>query len=104
VTISALLSNLGENRPGVASRAGHFFVHAAKRILSGVMIKFGNSANGGPADARMAIFAGNIERTVRTSARLPLGIRRAAEREGKDQEHEPTTDLGNARNGCLPVL
>ena len=104
VTIGALLSNFGENRPGMTSRAGYFFVHSAKRVPRGVVVEFGNGANGGPACVRVAIFAGNDEGTVRTSARLPLGIRRAAERKGKNKKHEPTTDLGYARNDCLPML
>lgn len=73
VTIGASLSNVGENRLGVASRAWYFFVHAAKRVPRGVVVEFRNSANGDPACVRVAIFAGNCEGTVRTSARLPLG-------------------------------
>jgi len=72
VTIGALLSNVGENRLGVASRAGYFFVHAAKRVPRGVVVEFGDGANGGPASVRVAIFAGNGQGPVRTSARLPL--------------------------------
>ena len=73
VTIGAILANVRENRLGVTPRAGHFFVHAAKRIPRGVMIEFGNGANGSPACVRVAIFAGNVEGTVRTPARLSLG-------------------------------
>jgi hypothetical protein len=60
VTIGAILANVREHRLGVASRAGHFFVHAAKRVPRGVVIEFGNSANGCPACVGVAIFAGNI--------------------------------------------
>jgi len=73
VTIGAILANVGENRLGMASRAGYFFVHAAKRVPRGVVIEFGNGANGNPACVRVAIFAGNVEGTVRTPARLSLG-------------------------------
>jgi hypothetical protein len=73
VTIGAILANVREYRLGMASRAGYFFVHAAKRIPRGVVIEFGNGANGNPACVRMAIFAGNVEWTVRTPARLSLG-------------------------------
>jgi len=73
VTIGAVLANVGKNRFCVASRAGNFFVHAAKRVTRGVVVEFGNGANGGPAGVRVAIFAGNVERAVRTSARLSLG-------------------------------
>lgn len=82
VAIGAVLSNIGENQLGVASGAGHFFVHAAQRVARGVVAEFGNGANRSPACVRVAVFAGNVEGTVRTSARLPLGIRRAAERQG----------------------
>jgi hypothetical protein len=60
VTIGAILANVREHRLGVASRAGHFFVHAAKRVPRGVVIEFGNGANGSPASVGVAIFAGNI--------------------------------------------
>jgi len=73
VTIGALLSNVRENRLGVASGAGHFFVHAAKRVPRGVVVKFGDGADGGPAGVRVAILARNGKGTMRTSARLPLG-------------------------------
>ena len=73
VTIGAVLADVGKNRSCVASRAGNFFVHAAKRVTRGVVVEFGNGANGGPAGVRVAIFAGNVERAVRTSARLSLG-------------------------------
>ena len=102
VTISAVLANVGENRLCMASRAGYFFVHAPKRVSRGVVFEFGNGANGSPACVAVAIFAGNGKGTVRTSARLPLGIRLNSEGEGK--EYKPTTDLDNARNGYLPVL
>lgn len=83
VTIGAVLANARENRFGVASRAGYFFVHAAKGVPRGVMIKFGNSTNGSPACVRVAILAGNVQGAVRTSARLPLRVRRTGSREDK---------------------
>jgi hypothetical protein len=82
VTIGAVLANVGENRLGVASRAGYLFVHAAKRVPRGVVVKFGNRANRGPAGVRMAIFAGNGEWTVRAPPRLPLRGCRADGGEG----------------------
>jgi hypothetical protein len=60
VTIGAILANVRENRLGMAPRTGHFFVHAAKRVPRGVVIEFGNGANGSPASVGVAIFAGNI--------------------------------------------
>ena len=73
VTIGAVLANVGKNRLGVASRAGYFFVHAAKRITRGIVVEFRNGANGDPAGVGVAIFTGNVEWTMRTSARLSLG-------------------------------
>ena len=73
VTIGAVLANVGKNRLGVASRAGYFFVHAAKRVTRGVVVEFWYGANGNPAGVGVAIFTGNVERPVRTSARLSLG-------------------------------
>lgn len=99
VAIGAILAHVRENRLGMASRAGYFFVHAAKRVPRGVVIEFRNGANGNPAGVRVAIFAGNGEWTVRTPARLPLGVNRAAARD-ENKEHEPTNDLGGARNDC----
>jgi len=73
VTIGAVLANVGEYRLGMASRAGYFFVHAAKRVPRGVVVEFGNGANGYPTGVGVAIFAGNGEGSMRTSARLSLG-------------------------------
>jgi hypothetical protein len=73
VTIGAVLANVGEYRFGVAARAGYFFVHATKRVTRGVVVEFGNGANGDPAGVGVAIFAGNVKWAVRASARLSLG-------------------------------
>ena len=73
VAIGAFLSNVRENRLKVASRAGYFFVHAAKRIPRAVVVEFRNGANEGPACVRVTIFTGNVEGAMRTSAWLPLG-------------------------------
>jgi len=82
VAIGAVLAHVGENRLGVASGAGHFFVHAAKRVARAVMVEFRNGANRGPTGVGVAIFTGNVEGTVRTSARLPLGFCRAVDSPG----------------------
>ena len=104
VAIGALLSNVREHRLGVASGAGHFFVHAAKRVPRGVVIEFGNGANGRPTRVRVAILAGNVQGTVRTSARLPLGVRRAAEGKDRQQGTRANYRLGHARNDCPLML
>jgi hypothetical protein len=98
VAIRARLAHVREYRLGMATGAGNLLVHAAQRIPRGVMIEFRNGSNGSPAGIRVAVFAGNIEGTVRTSAGLPLGIGPLAAEAGKNQECEVTSDLGYARN------
>jgi hypothetical protein len=82
VAIGAVLANVGKNRLGMASRTGYFFVHAAKRVPRGVVVEFGNGADGGPARVRVTIFAGNGHGAVRTPTRLPLRGRHPDGREG----------------------
>lgn len=41
------------------------------------MVEFGNGTNRRPPYVRVAIFAGNVQGTVRTTANLLLGLRRA---------------------------
>jgi|SRR5579872_7118866 len=93
VTISAVLANVCENRPGVASRAGYFFMHATKRVSRGVVIEFRYGANRRPACVCVAIFAGNRKGTVRTSARLSLGDCRHDEGQRKEDERERAGEL-----------
>jgi hypothetical protein len=104
VAIRTILSNVGKDRLGMASRAGHFFVHASQRVPRGVVIEFGNGANGRPACIRVTILAGNDQWPVRTSARLPLGVRRAAKYSCQNQQHEPTSSLYGTRNDCPLML
>jgi hypothetical protein len=96
MAIGALFSNVGEHWFAVASGAGNFFVHAAKRVPRGIVIEFRNRPNGGPTRVGVAILAGNVQGSVRTSTRLPLSLRRATEGKDQKQEHEPTSDLSCA--------
>jgi len=73
VTVRAVLPDIGKDGLGVTLGAVNLFVHAAEGISRGVMIEFGDSANGTPTRAGVAIFAGNFQWAVRTSTRLPLG-------------------------------
>ncbi len=104
VTIGAILSNVSENRSGVASRASDLFVHATKRVPRGVVIELGNGANGGPACVCVAIFTGKSEGTMRTSARLPLGDCGDNHSQGKHRWHEPPDNLEPSGNNCLQRL
>lgn len=45
MALSALRSDIVENRLGVALRAGNALVHSAQRILGGVVIKLRNGAD-----------------------------------------------------------
>lgn len=73
MAIRAIFGYIGKHGFCVAPGARSFFVHAAQRILRRIVIEFGNRADGRPTRVRMAIFAGDCEWSVRTSARLPLG-------------------------------
>ena len=64
---------------GMALRAVHLFMHAAKREPRGIVIEFGDGADRRPAGGSVAILAREVQRTVRTLARLPLGIGRTRE-------------------------
>lgn len=100
VTIGAVLANVGEYRLGVAPRAGNFFMHAAKRVTRGVVVEFGNGTNGDPAGVGVAIFTGNVEWAVRTSARLSLGGGGQGNGQRKDREREPPDNLDYSGNDC----
>jgi len=78
VTILTMFADLGEYRLGVALRALHLFVHAAKRIRRLVVIELRNGANRTPPCRGMAVLTGNRERTMRASRGHPL-------RRGNDQ-------------------
>ena len=74
VAVRAIFAYLGEDGLRVAFRAAHFFMHAAKGVARGVVIEFGDGANRGPTRTGVAVLAGNIQRAVRTAARLLLGM------------------------------
>jgi hypothetical protein len=86
VAVGAVFADVGEDRFHVAAGARNFFVHAAQRVASGVVIEFRDCADGRPTRGRMAVFAGNIQGSVRTPSRLPL--RRCRQRTHRDEHHE----------------
>jgi hypothetical protein len=67
VAIGAVLSYVGEDGLDVALHALHFFVHAAQRVLGFAVVEFGNGANRAPTRGRVAVFAGDVQRTVRAA-------------------------------------
>jgi hypothetical protein len=104
MAIRAILADVGEYRLGMAAGTRNFFVHAAQGILRRVMIEFGDGANGRPACVRMAIFAWDCERTVRTSPRLPLGLRRQEEEKHEEYRREPTVTPQHSQKDCPQTL
>ena len=93
VATGAVLAHVGENRFGVAARAGYFFVHAAQRISRGFMIEFWNGANRSPAGVCVAILAGNIQGTVRTPFGLLLRGRCTDSGENQNEECQKPSNL-----------
>ena len=76
VTIGAILGDVYEDWLDVALNAVHLFVQAAKRVLRFVVIKFGNRTNGAPARSGVAVFARNVQRSVRIASCLLLSSAR----------------------------
>lgn len=100
VTILAILTNRGEDRFGVALRALHLFVHAAQRILGLIVVELRNCSDGTPACRGMAVLAGNIQGTVRTSGGLPLGQWYGSIRRVPRKEQEPAQSLNDRMRNC----
>ena len=86
VTVGAVVAHIGEHGLDVALRAGDFLVQAAEREAGGVVIEFGDSADGAPTRVRVAIFTSDGEGAVRTSGDLPLrGSSRSQKRNYDEQ-------------------
>ena len=100
VAILTILANVREYRFYVALRAFNFLVHAAQRIPSFIVIKFRDGADRAPARGGVAVLAGNGERSVRTTSRLPL--RRGSARCRPREEQQATQDLNVLRRNSLP--
>jgi len=100
VATGAVLANVGEHWLGVASRAGNFFVHAAQRVSRAVVIKFGDGANGSPTCIGVAIFASNVQRTMRTSFRLLLCGRNSDTPHHQNKECHQLANLKCPINDC----
>jgi hypothetical protein len=96
----AIFSHVCEYRFGMATGAGNFRVHAAQRIFGRIVIKFGDGANWRPIGIGMAIFAGNIQRSVRTPFGLLLCGNNSGTKEEEQREHQITTNVKNSVNDC----
>jgi len=89
MTILTMLADLGEYRLGMALRALHLFVHAAKRIRRLVVIELRNGANRTPPCRGMAVLTGNRERTMRASRGHPLRRGKAQTGSRPGEKHQP---------------
>ena len=67
VAVCAARPYIAENRFCVTLNAINFRVHSAKRIIGFVVVELRNRADRLPARLRMAIFAGDRQRTVRAA-------------------------------------
>jgi hypothetical protein len=102
VAVRAVFADIGEDGPEVTLRAVNFFVHSAKRISRGVVVEFWDRPNRGPARARVTVFAGYCQGSMRTPAGLLLCIRRADESECQHNERDPRADLVRTEHQCPP--
>src|SRR5882672_4629468 len=102
VAVRAVLADIGEDGPEVALRAVNFFVHSAKRISGGVVVEFWDRPNRGPARARVTVFAGYCQGSMRTPAGLLLCIRLADENNCQQKERDPRADLERSEHHCPP--
>ena len=81
VAVPALVADIRKNGFGVALRAGHVLVHAAKREARFVVIELRDVADRLPRRECVAVLAGNRQRSVR-AARI-TGIGRLRRRRGQ---------------------
>jgi hypothetical protein len=88
VAVGAILADVGEHRFGVTLNASHAFMHAAQRVLRGVVVKLRNRANRAPRLRGMAVFAGNRQCTV---GALAIAFLRG---KGRDQQNQPRNEQG----------
>lgn len=100
VAIRAIFSHVGEYRFRVAAGARNLRVHSAERIFGRIVIKFGDGANRRPAGIGVAIFAGDIQCSVRTPFRLLLRRDKSGTEEEQQREHEVTTNMKSSVNNC----
>jgi hypothetical protein len=88
VAVLAIRGDVAEDRLDMALHTRHFFVHAAKRVLSLIVIEFRHGTDRTPARGRVTVFTRNGERTVRTTSGLPLGVGKRSTG-GPGKKHKP---------------
>ena len=72
MAIRAFLAHIREHELHMALRALHFFVHSAQGIAGLVVVKLGNTADRPPTQGCVAVFAGDLQLSVRIARYLPL--------------------------------
>jgi len=97
VAVFAILTHVGEDGFNVTLYALHSFVHAPQRIPCFVVIKLGNSLDGPPTCRRVAVFAGNRQRTVRTTRVAALPLRKASTACCQAEQQHPEYELEVSR-------
>lgn len=93
VAVLAIFGHISENWFYVALRALHFFMHAAQWIFRFIVVEFRNRFDGAPSGSRMAVFARDRERAMRTSGGLPLRCRHRTIGWLQCKEQEPAENL-----------
>jgi len=91
VAIGTLGTDVGENRLGMALRAGYALVHAAQRETGFVVIKFRYRASRFPSRGGVAVLAGNVQIavwTVRTGIQLRLRTLRSSARQHQNPDDQ----------------
>lgn len=85
----------------MALRTSHALVHAAQRILGGVVIEFGDGADRLPAAKRVTVLARNAQASVRT-ARVGGRLRLSAHRlsAGKHGKRDYQMNQKRRAQGC----
>lgn len=100
VTILTSFAHVSEYRLGVAPRAGHLLMQTPQRVLGLVVVEFRNGSDGTPSCGGMAIFAGNCQRSVRTSGGLPLRGRHRCPCWLPSEKEQPTQDSEHSERIC----
>lgn len=74
MAVSAGFAHIRENRLNMTLRAANLLVHASERIVGLVVVEFKIAADRTPAACRVAIFAGNYERSVWTAGAFATSL------------------------------
>ena len=99
MTVLTVSSHVGEHWFRVTQGALNLCVHAAKRVLGFIVVKFRHRANWTPARRGVTVLTRDRKRPVRAPSRLPL--RSGNSGVSRPQEKEPAQDLNQDRRNCL---